>query len=51
MSGFNADQVNDVFFKDTDYKINMIINVGYGDHSKVYSRLPRLDFEDACKVL
>lgn len=51
MSGFNADKVNEVFFKNTDYKINMIINVGYGDYSKVHSRLPRLDFEKACKIL
>ena len=51
MSGFNADKVNEVFFENTDYKINMIINIGYGNYSKVYSRLPRLDFEKACKIL
>lgn len=51
MSGFDADQVNEIFFKDTDYKINMMVNIGYGDYSKVYSRLPRLDFKEACKIL
>lgn len=51
MSGFDPKQVNEIFFKDTDYLINMIINIGYGDHAKVYARLPRLDFKDACKIL
>ncbi|WP_196085139.1 malonic semialdehyde reductase, partial [Acinetobacter sp. Res13-Abat-PEC15-P5-02] len=44
MSGFDPQKVNDAFFKDTNDKINMIINIGYGDHTKIYSRLPRLDF-------
>lgn len=51
MSGFNPQKVNDIFFKNTDYQINMIINIGYGDHTKIYSRLPRLDFFEACKIL
>ncbi|MFW1801098.1 malonic semialdehyde reductase [Acinetobacter nematophilus] len=51
MSGFDPQKVNDAFFKDTNDKINMIINIGYGDHTKIYSRLPRLDFEEACRIL
>lgn len=51
MSGFDDMQVNETFFKETDYSINMIINIGYGDHTKIYTRLPRLDFDDACKIL
>lgn len=51
MSGFDAQKINQLFFKETDYQINMIINVGYGDHSKIYSRLPRLDFKEACEIL
>ena len=51
MSGFDDKQVNETFFKETDYSINMIINIGYGDHTKIYSRLPRLDFDDACEIL
>lgn len=51
MSGFDAQKINKLFFKETDYQINMIINVGYGDHSKIYSRLPRLDFKEACEIL
>jgi 3-hydroxypropanoate dehydrogenase len=50
-SGFDDMQVNETFFKETNYSINMIINIGYGDHTKIYTRLPRLDFDDACKIL
>ena len=51
MSGFDAKKVNEIFFNNTEYQINMIINVGYGDHNKIYLRLPRLDFAEACKIL
>lgn len=51
LSGFDADGVNAEFFADSTWKINFIINLGYGDPSKVWGRLPRLAFEDGCKVL
>lgn len=51
MSGFNAEQVNDLFFKDTSYKINFICGLGHGDASKVFPRLPRLGFDEACRIL
>lgn len=50
MSGFDAKQVDELFFADTNHRINLIINIGYGDHQKVYNRLPRLSFEDTCKI-
>ncbi|WP_416334326.1 nitroreductase family protein [Acinetobacter guillouiae] len=34
MSVFDPKQVNETFFKATDYSINMIINIAYGDHKK-----------------
>ncbi|MGQ7191829.1 malonic semialdehyde reductase, partial [Escherichia sp. HC-CC] len=27
------------------------INIGYGDRSKLFARLPRLSFEEACGLL
>jgi 3-hydroxypropanoate dehydrogenase len=50
MSGFDAKQVDELFFADTNHHINLIINIGYGDSQKVYNRLPRLSFEDTCKI-
>ena len=51
MSGFDADKVNAEFFPDGKWKINFVCNLGYGDPSQLYPRLPRLEFEEACKVL
>ena len=48
MSGFDREKVDAAFFTGTLLKSNLLINIGYGDMSKVYGRLPRLTFEDAC---
>lgn len=50
MSGFDPEKVNEVFFSGTTWKANVLINLGYGDPSKLYGRLPRLDFDDACRL-
>jgi 3-hydroxypropanoate dehydrogenase len=51
MSGFNADGVNAEFFPDGKWKANFICNLGHGDPAKVLPRLPRLEFDEACKIL
>jgi 3-hydroxypropanoate dehydrogenase len=51
MSGFNNDLVDQTFFKDTNIKSNFLCCIGYGDPSKIFMRLPRLDFDDACEIL
>lgn len=51
MSGFDPEKVNQEFFPDGRYKVNFIVNLGYGDKSRLYPRLPRLEFEDAVQVL
>ena len=51
LSGFDAQGVNAEFFGDGTWKVNFIINLGHGDPAKVWDRLPRLDFADACEVL
>jgi 3-hydroxypropanoate dehydrogenase len=51
MSGFDAHKVNHAFFPDGAFKANFLCNIGYGDRSKVYGRLPRLAFDEACEVL
>ena len=51
MSGFDKAKVDETFLADTGWKSNFLINIGYGDTSKVYPRAPRLDFDRACRVL
>jgi len=51
MSGFDAAKVNAEFFPDGRLSINWILNLGYGDNSKLFGRNPRLSFEQACSVL
>lgn len=48
MSGFKTDLVNEAFFAGTTWKVNFLINIGYGDPSGNFARLPRLSFEEAC---
>ena len=51
MSGFDNAKVDAAFFAGTTVKSNFLCNLGYGDASKLYPRSPRLDFEEACKVV
>ncbi len=49
MSGFDKDILDEEFFVGTTWTTNFVINIGYGDPSKVFGRLPRLAFDAACK--
>ncbi len=51
MSGFDADKVEAAFLAERGWKANFICNIGYGDPSKLFDRLPRLAFEDACAIV
>jgi 3-hydroxypropanoate dehydrogenase len=51
MSGFDKAKVNAEFFPDGKWRANFLCNLGYGDGSKVFPRNPRLEFEEACRVL
>jgi 3-hydroxypropanoate dehydrogenase len=51
MSGLDAGKLNAEFFQDGKWKVNPLCNFGYGDHSKVFPRNPRLEFEEAATVL
>ena len=51
MSGFNEEAVNAAFFADGRCRVNFLCNLGYGDPGKLFGRLPRLEFEQACTVL
>ena len=51
MSGFDNAKVDAAFFEGTTWKSNFICNLGYGDSSKLRPRAPRLEFNEACKIL
>lgn len=51
MSGFDKEKVDATFFAGTRIKSNFLINIGYGDPSKLYPRGPRLAFDEMAKIL
>lgn len=50
MSGFDNAKVDAAFFPDGRFRSNFLCNIGYGDHSKLFDRSPRLSFEEACTL-
>ncbi|HEX7439507.1 MAG TPA: malonic semialdehyde reductase [Caldimonas sp.] len=50
MSGFDSGKVDAAFWAGTPVKTNFICNLGHGEPSKVFSRSPRLAFEEACRI-
>ncbi len=50
MSGFDNAKVDAEFFP-PNVKSNFLCNLGFGDHSKLFPRNPRLEFDEVCKLL
>lgn len=51
MSGFDKAGVDAAFFEGTTYKSNFLCTLGHGDAATIFGRLPRLDFEDANRII
>ncbi|GGY22969.1 malonic semialdehyde reductase [Paludibacterium paludis] len=51
MSGFDPARLNAEFFPDGRFSANFLVNLGYGDASKLYPRNPRFEFDTVCSVL
>ena len=51
MSGFDRQGVDAEFFPDGRWQSNFLVNLGYGDKSKLWPRNPRLAFDEACQIL
>ncbi len=51
MSGFDNATVDREFFPEGTIKSNFLCNIGVGDPAKVMGRLPRLSFDEACRIL
>ena len=50
MSGFDYAKVDAAFFAGTAIKSNFLVNLGYGDPTGVFPRLPRLSFDEAARI-
>lgn len=48
MGGFDGPAIAHAFFPGRAYEVNLLCNLGYGDHARLRPRLPRLSFDDAC---
>jgi 3-hydroxypropanoate dehydrogenase len=51
MTGFDNAKVDAEFFPDGHVKSNVLINIGYGDHEKLFPRNPRFSFDQMAKIL
>ena len=51
MSGFDPALINKTFFSDGRHEINFICNLGHGDPQSLHPRHPRLEFEEACRII
>ena len=45
------DEFQQEYFPDSHIKTNFLCNLGYGDPTKLHPRSPRLEFDEACKLL
>lgn len=51
MSGFDKAKVDAAFFAGTTVEANFICSIGHGTTERLFPRLPRLSFEEACETL
>ena len=51
MTGFDNAKVDAEFFPEGHVKSNVLINIGYGDHEKLFPRSPRFSFDQMAKII
>jgi 3-hydroxypropanoate dehydrogenase len=51
MSGFDNAKVDAEFFPEGQFKSNVLINIGYGDVSKLFGRSPRFSFDQIANIV
>jgi 3-hydroxypropanoate dehydrogenase len=51
IGGFDQATVNETFFPEGQWKANFLLNLGYGDSAGLFPRNPRLEFEEACRIV
>jgi 3-hydroxypropanoate dehydrogenase len=51
MAGFDNAKVDAAFFEGQTWRSAFLVNLGYGDPSKLFPRSPRLEFAEACRIV
>lgn len=51
MSGYDAAGLDKVIWPDGQCRSNFLCNLGYGDGAVLHPRLPRLSFNEACRLI
>ena len=51
MSGFNKSEIDAAFYSQSSWRSAFLMNLGYGDESKIHPRGNRLEFDEACEIL
>jgi 3-hydroxypropanoate dehydrogenase len=51
MTGFDNAKIDAEFFPEGDVKSNVLINIGYGDITKLFPRSPRFSFDQIAKII
>jgi 3-hydroxypropanoate dehydrogenase len=51
MTGFDNAKLDAEFFPEGRFKSNVLINIGFGDHAKLFPRSPRFAFEEIAKIV
>lgn len=51
MSGFSNAVVDEEFFAGTSVKSNFLCNIGYGDETALFQKLPRFGFDQVCDTV
>jgi len=51
IGGFDRATVDETFFPDGQWKSNFLLNLGYGDPAGLFPRNPRLESEEACRIV
>jgi 3-hydroxypropanoate dehydrogenase len=51
MGGFDKAKVDAEFLTGTSWRSLLLCNLGYGEPSKLHPRLPRLSFDEVCRII
>lgn len=51
MGGFDKAKVDEAFLAGTAWRSNFLINIGYGDATKLFPRSPRLDYGEIARFV
>jgi nitroreductase len=51
MSGFDKEKIDDFIYSNSSWRSNFLMNLGYGDESKLHPRGHRLSFREGCAII